>query len=194
MTSAMHDFGEFKPTRERRQYLDALRREEDEYFDDLAGRWDSSPVYLPDEANDMAQSLHRYRLVTFSNFLTTLGIVKSVEPNLVEVLHDANPVSVVLVLGASGGPYQEIYNYVDHLANPSGFELTVEGDSVSCSDSELADQVYEQGRLFYEVLQKLDHNEDDATETVRRHFERGAPNDFPSSQIRAYRKRIFSKT
>ena len=67
----MHDFGEFEPTRERRQYLEALRREEDEYFDDLAGRWDSSPVYLPDEANDMAQSLHRYRLVTFSNFLTT---------------------------------------------------------------------------------------------------------------------------
>ena len=194
MTSALHDFGAFEPTRERTQYREALRREEDEYFDDLAGRWDSTPVYLPDEANDMAQSLHRYRLVVFSNFLTTLGIVESVEPNLVEVLHDASPGSVVLVLGARGGPYQEIYKHVDRLANPSGFELTVEGDAVSCSDSDLADQVYEQGRLFYEVLQGLDHNEDDATEPVRRFFERGDPSDFPSSQIRAYRKRRFPKT
>ena len=194
MTSALGDFRKFELIQERKQYLEALRSEEDVYFDDLAGRWDSNPVYLPYEANDMAQSLHRYRLVTFSNFLTTLGIVKSVEPNLVEVLDDANPGSVVLVLGASGGPYQEIYRYVDRLANPSGFELTVEGDTVSCSDSELAGQVYEQGRLFYEVLQKLDHNEDDATEPVRRFFERGDPSDFPSSQIRAYRKRRFSKT
>ena len=90
--------------------------------------------------------------------------------------------------------YQDIYKYVDRLANLSGFELTVEGDAVSCSDSGLADQVHKQGRLFYEVLQELDHNEDDATETVRRDFERGAPIHFASSQIRAYRKRRFSKT
>ena len=76
---------------------------------------------------------------------------------------------------------------------PAGFELTVEGDTVSCSDSELAGQVYEQGRLFYEVLQGLDRNEDDATKTVRRYFEHGAPTDFHSSEIRAYRKRRFTK-
>ena len=193
MTSTLGDFREFEPTQERKQFLEVLRSEENEYFDDLAGRWDSNRVYLPDEANDMAQSLHRYRLVTFSNFLTTPGIVKSVEPNLVEVLHDAAPGSMVLVLGGSGDRYQEIYDCVDRMADPSGFELTVEGDSVSCSDSELAGQVYEQGRLFYEILQELDHNEDEATETVRRYFERGAPIDFRSSQIRAYRKRRFSK-
>ena len=193
MTSTLGDFEEFEPTQERKQYLKSLRSEEDEYFDDVAGRWHSDRVYLPDEANDMAQSLHRYRLVTFSNFLTTPGVVKSVRPNLVEVLHDAAPGSVVLVLGGSGDRYQEIYDYVDCLANPSGFELTVGADTVSCSDSELAGLVYEQGRLFYEVLQELDHNEDDATETVRRYFERGAPVDFRSSEIRAYRKRRFSK-
>ena len=192
LTSALHDFGEFEPTRERKQYFEVLRNEEDEYFDDVAGRWDSNRVYSPDEANNMAQSLHRYRLVAFSNFLTTPGIVKSVRPNLFEVLHDASPGSVVLVLGGRGDRYQEIYDYVDRLANPSGFDLTVESETVSCSDSELAGQVYEQGRLFYEVLQELDHNEDDATETVRRYFERGAPIDFRSSEIRAYRKRRFS--
>ena len=194
MTSALGDFREFEPIQERKQYLESLRSEEDEYFDELTDQWDSSPAYLPDEANDMAQSLHHYRLVTFSNFLTTPGIVESVETNLVEVLQDANPGSVVLVLGARGGQYQEIYKYVDRLANPSGFELAVEGDAVSCSDSELADQVYEQGREFYEVLQKLDHNQDDATEPVRSFFELGDPSGFPSSQIRAYRKRRFPKT
>ena len=65
MTSALHDFGEFEPTQERKRYFEVLRSEEDEYFDDVAGRWDSNRVYLPDEANDMAQSLHRYRLVPF---------------------------------------------------------------------------------------------------------------------------------
>ena len=103
MCSALEDFGKLEPTRERKQYFEALRSEEDEYFDDVAGRWDSERVYLPDEANDMAQSLHRYRLVTFSNFLTTLGAVKSFEDNLVDVLHDAAPGSVLLVLGGKSG-------------------------------------------------------------------------------------------
>ena len=59
------DFGKLEPTREREQYLEFLRSEEDEYYDDVAGRWDSERLFLPDEANDMAQSLHRYRLVPF---------------------------------------------------------------------------------------------------------------------------------
>ncbi len=188
MTSALHDFRKLEPTWERKQHFEVLRREEVEYFDDVAGRWDSDLVYMPDEANDMAQSLHRYRLVTFSNFLTTPGIVKSVEPNLVEMLHDAAPGSVVLVLGGRGCQYQEIYEYTDRLANASGFDLTVENDTVSCSDSELAGQVYEQGQLFYKVLQDLDHNADTATKTVRRHFEREGPIPIHSSEIRAYRK------
>ena len=188
MTSALHDFGKLEPTRERKQYFEVLRSEEDEYFDDVAGRWDSDRVYLPDEANDMAQSLHRYRLVTFSNFLTTPGIVKSFIPNLVDVLQDAAPGSVLLVLGGRGGRYHEIYESVDRLSNPSGFELTVQGDTVSCTESEVAGQVYEEGRLFYEILQDLDHNRNEATEKVRRHFEGDIPDQFHSSEIRAYRK------
>ena len=31
MTSALHDFGEFEPNRERKQYFEVLRSEEDEY-------------------------------------------------------------------------------------------------------------------------------------------------------------------
>ena len=47
---------------------------------------------------------------------------------------------------------------------------------------------------FTKSFRNFDHNEDDATETVRMYFERGAPMDFHSSEIRAYRKRRFSKT
>ena len=193
MTSALDDFKELEPTRERKQYFEVLRSEEDEYFDDVAGRWDSDRVYLADETHDMAQSLHRYRLVTFSNFLTTSGIVKSFRRNLFEVLHDAAPGSVLLVLGGKSSQYHEIYEYVDRLANPSGFELTVQGETVSCTESEVAGQVYEEGRLFYEILQNLDRNKDDATAKVRRHFEGETLIQFHSSEIRAYRKWRFSK-
>ena len=193
ITSTLGDFRKFEPAQERKQYFEILRSEEDEYFDDLAGRWDSDRVYSQDEANDMAQSLHRYRLVTFSNFLTP-EIVESVIPNLSKVLRDAAPGSVALVLGSGDDRYQEIYKYVDRLANSSGFEPAVEGDTVSCSDSELAGQVYEEGRLFYEILQDLDRNNDDATAKVRRDFESEAPIEFHSSEIRAYRKRRYSKT
>ena len=44
MTSALHDFGKLEPTRERKQYFELLRSEEDEYFDDVAGRWDSDRI------------------------------------------------------------------------------------------------------------------------------------------------------
>ena len=182
------DFGKLEPTKERQQYLEFLRSEEEEYYDDVAGWWDSDRIFLPDEANDMAQSLHRYRLVTFSNFLTTLGTVECFEHNLVDVLHDAAPGSVVLVLGGKGGSYHEIYQYVDRLAKPAGFELKVEGETVSCSGSEVADQVFEEGRLFYEFLQELAPNNDDATKKVRMHFEGKVPLRFSSSEIRAYRK------
>ena len=127
-------------------------------------------------------------LVTFSNFLTTLGTVECFEHNLVDVLQDAAPGSVVLVLGGRGGSYHEIYEYVDRLAKPAGFELKVERETVSCSGSEVADQIFEEGRLFYEFLQGLAPNDDDATKKVRMHFEGKVPLKFSSSEIRAYRK------
>ena len=188
MCSALGDFRYFEPVRARRRFFEILRSDEHEYYDDAVWHRHSEPIYLPNEANNIAQSLHRYRLVVFSNFLTTLGTVDSIECNLVDVLHDVNPGTVLLVMGGTGSTYHEIYEYVDRLAKPSGFELTVEGDTVSCSDSEVARQVYDTGRKFYESLQRLDRNNDDATKKVRRHFESKEPIQFRSSEIRAYRK------
>ena len=126
---------------------------------------------MPDEANDMAQSSYRYRLIMFSNFLTTVGAVTTFEPNLVDILHDTHPGSVVVVLGGKGKSYSQVYEYVDRLAKPAGFHLKIAGDEVSSADTVVADRVYEEGLRFYERLRSLALNEDDQTRKVRLHFE-----------------------
>ena len=192
MCFALDDFRKLEPTRERRQYLGTLLSTEDAYFDEVAGRWESERVYSPDEANDMAQALHRYRLITFSNSLTTPEILESFEHNLVDVLQDAAPGSVLLVLGGksdnSPKVYGKVYACVHQLAKTSGFALRIEGETVSCSDSEVADRVFEESRLIYKLLQELAPNNDDATKKVRSDFERQVPPKFSSSEVWAYRK------
>ena len=188
MCHALSDFGDLQPTLERRQYLNALRDSEDEYFDEDAGFWTSEPRYCPQEANAMAQSLHRYRLITFSNFLTTVNSVKCFESNLLDVLQDAARGSVLLVLGGKKDPYPEVYEYLDQLAEPSGFKLKVNGETVSCAGSEVEGRVYEEGRLIYRYLQKLSENKDVGTKKVWTYFERDGSPNFPSSEIRVYRK------
>ena len=189
----LRDFGKLEPTRERKEYLRSLLMAEYDYFDDVRGEWHSEPEYWPDEANAMAGSLHRYRLIAFSNFLTSVTTVECFEPNLVDVLQDAAPGSVLLLLGGKQGPYPKVYAYVDHLAGSSGFEQKISGVTVSCLESGVAERVYEEGHLFYEHLQRLWENEGDATKEIRAEFERqGLPN-FPSSEIRVYRKNRYLK-
>ena len=188
MCSALPDFGQLNPTRERRQYMQSLRWEEDVYFDDESCEWISQQVCCSEEANHMAQSLHRYRLVAFSNFLTTVGTVKCFEPNLLHVLDDAAAGSVVFVLGGHTGHYDEVYQYVDRIAKCTGFQLKLSDETVSCAGSDLAGRVYEEGCQFYGVLQRLSRNRDEATKKVRSHFGNKHAARFSSSEIRVYRK------
>ena len=188
MCHNLDDFGKLEPSRERKESLQALRNAEETHFDEVAGQWASDQLYLPDEANYVAQSQHRYRLITFSNFLTTVKTVKCFEPNLVDVLRDAKPGSVMLVLGARKDHYPEVYQCTDRLAEPAGFKLVIQGETVSCANSEFACRVFEEGRQFYELLQRLSPNNDDATKGVRKNFEGPAPGHFPKSEVRAYRK------
>ena len=190
--SALPDFGKILPTQERRQTFQALRNEEGEYYDETRNEWTSQPCWLPDEANAVAQSLHRYRLFAFGNFLTTPDRVNYFERNLLDILVDARPGSAVLVLGGKGRPYPEVYRSLDRLTRPAGFQLKIEGELVSYSDkAEVGDQVYEEGQRFYRFLmQRIPRGgiDEDARQTmVRAHFE-GARRAAPSSQIRAYRK------
>ena len=190
--SALPDFGKILPTQERRQALRDLRNEGDEYFDDVRNHWDFEFRFSPDEASHITQSMHRYRLFTFSNFLTTSKTVGGFERNLVDILHDAGLGSVVLVLGGKGGPYPDVYSSLDQLAIPAGFQLKMEGQPVASSDRpEVDDQIYKQGQQFYRFLMQRipygDNEADEAQAAVRAHFER-ARCAAPSSQIRAYRK------
>ena len=188
MCHALSDFGKLQPTQERKQYLQTLRNSEDEYFDEVAGHWTSESHYLSQDANALAQSLHRYRLITFSNFLTTVNAVKCFESNLLDVLQDAAPGSVLLVLGGKRGPYPEVYEYMNRLAEPSGFKLKVSNESVSCKGSGVENRVYEEGSLIYQHLQGLSENNDVGTRKIRAYFERESRPSFPSSEIRVYRK------
>ena len=188
MCSALLDFGQLNPTRERRQYMQSLRWEEDAYFDDESRKWVSQRVYCSEEGNQMAQSLHRYRLVVFSNFLTTVTSVKCFEPNLVDMLDDAAAGSVVLLLGGHSGHYCKVYENVDRISERTGFKLKLREETVSCEGNELADRVYEEGRQFYDVLQTISRNRDQATKTVRTHFEQDHRARFSRSEIRVYRK------
>lgn len=193
MCHNLADFGELEPSQERKVHLQALQNSEETYFDEVTGQWTSEQIYLPDEANDIAQSLHRYRLVTFSNFLTTVETVKCFEPNLVDVLGDAKPGTVLLVLGGKGDSYPKVYQYTDRLAKETGFELAIRGKTVSCKSSEFACRVFEVGRQFYDFLQGLSSNKDEATKGIRAEFEGRVPVHFSSSGVRAYRKHRYTK-
>ena len=189
MCGALPDFSKFHPTQERKQSFQYLRNKEDEYYDEVENEWTSELQFSPNEANDMAQSLHRYRLFVFGNFLTTPDIVDGFEQNLLDILRDARPGSVILVLGAKGGSYAEVYKTVDRLAVPAGFQLKVEGCPVSSSDSEVSDRVYEEGQQFYEFLKEFAPNEcnNEEIREIKAHFEKSR-SSAPCSQVWVYRK------
>ena len=196
MCHALSDFSAIKPRAERKRLQEALRWAEDEYFDEVVNEWTSDPRYSANAANDMAQSLHRYRLIVFSNFLTTVGSVTTFEPNLVDILADAQPGSVVMVLGGKRGPYPEVYAYVDRLAKSAGFEIEVAEKQVSSVGTIVAGRIYAEGVKVYEHLQSLAPDAAEETREARRvraHFTESRQ-AASSSQVWAYRKHRWPRT
>ena len=193
MCTALPDFGKLHPTRERRQKFQHLRNDEDVYYDEVENEWVSELRCSPDEAHHIAQSLHRYRLLAFSNFLTTIGSVKCFESNIVEILRDANQGTVLLVIGGdseNNKQYSDIYEYIAQLAVPAGFQLKVDGHYVSSANSELSDRIYQEGRQFYDYLKNLSPSKlinDKLVRKVEVHFENSRC-PVPRSEIWAYRK------
>ena len=119
--------------------------------------------------------------------------MKSFEPNLVDVLRDADPGTVLLVLGGKEDSYPKVYQYTNRLAKEAGFELKIRGKTVSCKKSEFACRVFEEGHKFYDFLQRLSPNKDEATKDIRDEFEGRVPVRFSSSGVRAYRKHRHTK-
>ena len=155
MCSHIPDVRSLHPTKDRRQLNERLRNKYDEDYYEHLGVWHSTPRYTSEEANHLANTRHRYRLFTFSNFLTQPEDVDYYHPHLVEILTDARPGSVLLVIGATSGDYPRIYSEVAALAREVRFFRKVEGLSVSSSHVELDGLVHREQVRFYRRLQRL---------------------------------------
>ena len=185
--SNLRDFGELKPREERRSKQQHLRWKEEPSWNPIEGYDAYDLVHTADEANDIAQSMHRYRLIVFSNFLTTVGTVERFEPTIDEVLADAQPGCAIVVLGAKGGNYPAIYQYVDRLANTAGFRLLLQDEKVSTAETEVANRVLAEGRKFYQRLQELSPEASEEIDGPRKWFT-GEQKVSRPTWMRAYRK------
>ena len=111
--------------RERRELEASLRNQYEEYYDEQREEWHTDLLYTPEEANREANAYHRYRLFTFSNFLTTLDTLSTFQENIEDILADAHAGSVLLMIGAKGGRYPAIQNQVAKLADACRFHDAV---------------------------------------------------------------------
>ena len=186
------DFRSIHPSRERKQLNKMLRSAYDDYYDPDAGQWESERLHTPEEANYAANTLRRYRLFTFSNFLTTPLTVNCFRENLTDILVDANPGSVLLTIGGTGHQYGEIDQQVATLAKGSGFSRSAGRFLVSSSRIGMDRLVQEEGARFYWKLKALDpclSADNPYAKNVEADFEGRARSHSPTSAVRAYRKR-----
>lgn len=191
MCGHLTDFQAIRPTGERKELEFQLRNSSDDYYNDRLDEWESAPRYAPDEANHIANTQHRYRLFTFSNFLTKYSTVEHFRPNLEEILADAHAGSVVLVIGGKGGHYPNIYREIGCLARKAGFSRSAEHLSVSCSHADMNDMVHSERVRFYRHLQDLAgglSDDDPSAKKVKDHCEGEYYHSPPDSAIHAYRK------
>lgn len=191
MCGYITDFESIHPRREREKMNKALRNAYDDYLDPDTGQWESERLHTPEEANRAANVLHRYRLFTFSNFLTTPLTVDRFRENLTEVLTDANPGSVLLTIGGTGYQYKEVDQRVAALARDSGFARRAKRFLVSSSRAGMDKLVFAEGADFYRKLKAiatcLPVNDLDAKK-AKAYFEGSNGIRSHSSAVRAYRK------
>ena len=191
MTGGLHDFGSLHPARERKQLESNLRNQYDEYFNEHRGEWDADPVYTAEEANREANSHHRYRLFTFSNFLTTLDMVSTFQDNIEEILADAHAGSVLLMIGARGDHYPTIQERIAKLAEVGRFQRHNDTGVVASAYAKLDQRVGEEVRSFYHRLKQLavelPANGADGAK-LQRELEDHRPMTFRTSTVLAFRK------
>lgn len=191
ITSNLPDFAAFRPQQERKERFAALRDSEEDYFDENLGVWTSDKVRSADEANEIAQSLHRYRLFSFANFLTEPRMVDDFSENLAEALGKASAGSTMLVIGGKGPPYPETYRKLSALAKAAGFRKLTLDVEVASTGSEVADRVYHTGQRLYDHLQRLARNDEPSLRWLRLHYEGQGSGSVSSSKVQAYRKGRF---
>ena len=197
MAGQILEFWSIHPTRERAELKKELRAAEDQYFDEYLGEWDWERRYSSEEANQIANAHHRYRLFTFCNFLTEPSTIVDSRTDLLRLLCDAQPGSVVLVIGGIGDAYPEIYSKVASVARDAGFSRRAEGIMVSSSDTSMHDLIYIEGLRFYRRLRTIcgelpvDHS---LKRKVVDHFEGTKRIPSRASAVHAYRKVSRTRT
>ena len=187
------DIGRFEsilPPDERKLLSDALRKARAPYFDEHTREWEWERQYTPEEANDIANRHHRYRLFTFSNFLTKETFTKNLKRKLEDILRDANAGSMLLLIGGKSNEYRDVYDEVTGLAQKGGFSPELEDRWVSSSYAGMDKLVYAGQARFYRRLRRIacDLPERDCVaETVKRHCEGEEIIARGTSSIHAYR-------
>jgi hypothetical protein len=145
---ARPDFMSFDPARDRDAYRRRLRDEE--YFDETTGTWEAE--YTATEINDEVQRHERYRLLVFSNVLTTKDITKGFEEALRDGFEDLRPGAQVMVLGYD---YPAIYSFLDKLAAECGLTVHLADERVSASRSDAQETIRLAGTRVYAHLSAL---------------------------------------
>ena len=190
MCSDIGGFESVLPTEERKKLNHSLRWAEESYYDEYTEEWESELRYTPEEANFIANNQHRYRLFTFSNFLTETSIIEDFRKNLTDILNDARAGSVLLLIGGKCGKYRDVQKEVTNLAQKAEFLRTMEHARVS-SDVAMEDAVFAEQVRFYQRLKHIagDLPENDPTaKCLKEDFEREKVSSWGTSSIHAYRK------
>ena len=182
----LEDFDEIRPKQERDDEFARLRWADITYWDEICGEEVSDPLYTDQEANEQAQSMHRYRLFVFANFFTRPELVDSKAEKLSELLADANPGSVLLIMGGEGGKYPGIYEKLRTIAMAAGFRIIVPDAKASSKIASVGDIISAESLRVFEHAQKLAPYHDPKIEALSKNFARGEV--FPANAIRAFRK------
>ena len=191
MTSGLHDFSTVLPTHERRQFENSLRDEYEEHYDEEREEWHADPIYTPEQANREANAYRRYRLFTFSNFLTTLDMVSSFQANIEDILSDAQAGSVLLIIGAQGGSYPVIQKRMGRMADAGGFRRRNDVVAVASVHVQLDRRLCDEIRWFYRHLKLLAGHLSANTPCaakLRKELEGNQPIKFALSAVHAFRK------
>ena len=134
------DFGDVNPPAKRKALYKYLR--DTEYYDGD----DYYLEYLPEEANMIAQRYQRFRMVVFSNFFTVEHTVRKFRDTLDVLLGDLRSGTVMLVLGATGNQYKNIYTQITKISKNKGFVELIEVDEMlgKSAQSSLAQRIIKQ--------------------------------------------------
>jgi hypothetical protein len=109
----MRDFSLFEPAKQRKSAIKAEERV-------LNDGEDFTPFVENSEIRVWGNDLYRYQLVFLSNFLTTPSIVARFEEQLSSVFKNQQPAGVVIAIGGTGDPYDQVYSVLESTAVASG--------------------------------------------------------------------------